>query len=134
MLFNHFWKRQFVVLHCHLLTITRKEDFSSVTFLSDSESSLDPYHFLEVSLPVSETSRNNVIQVPEKCWSALNEKMRTPKLLINLKKIITKRMIYMQNAKNLINLFKVYERLKSPPPFTVHFLLVTRFPCFQIWA
>ena len=63
--------------------------------------------------------------------SALYQKMRTLKLYIILKKIIPKGMTYMPTATKSVSLFNTYERLKFPPPFTVHFLLVTR-PDFSI--
>ena len=73
-----------------------------------------------------------------KCYrsvgSALYQKMRKSKLYIILKKIIIKGMTYTQTATKSINLFNAYERLKSPPPFTVHFLLVTRSQCFRFCA
>ena len=56
--------------------------------------------------------------------NVLYHKMWTPKPYIILKKIITKEITYTQTATKSINLFNAYERLKSPPPFTVHFLLV----------
>ena len=37
-------------------------------------------------------------------------------------------------ATKSISLFNAYERLKSPPLVTVHFLLVTRSQCFRFWA
>ena len=66
--------------------------------------------------------------------SDLCQKMRIPKLYVILKKIITKGMNYTQTATKLINLFNVYERLKSLSPFTFQFLLDTRFRCFRICA
>ena len=66
--------------------------------------------------------------------SALCQNMRTPKLYVILKKIITKRMTYTQTTTKSISLSNAHERLKSAPPlFTVHFLLVTRSQCFRFW-
>ena len=48
-----------------LLTITRTEDISNITFLCYSESSLHLKHILEVYWSVSEIPRSNVIQMPE---------------------------------------------------------------------
>ena len=58
-----------------------------------------------------------------KCWrsvgSALYQKMRTPKLYVILKKIITKKMIYTEIGTKSNSLFSSYEHLKSaPPPFS----------------
>ena len=53
-------------------------------------------------------------------------------MYIILKKIITKRMTYMQTTTKSISLFKAYEHLKSPSP--VHSLNLTGYliPMFPI--
>ena len=66
-----------------------------------------------------------------KCWrsveSALYHKMRTPKLHVILKKIITKRMIYTQTATKSNSLYSSYEHLKIPPPI-VHSSILPSYP------
>ena len=47
--------------------------------------------------------------------SALYQKVRTPKLFIILKKLITKEITYTQTAAKSIGLFNAYDRLKSNP-------------------
>ena len=46
-------------------------------------------------------------------------------MYIILKEIITKGMTYTQTTTKSISLFNIYERLKSPPTFTVHFYKLT---------
>ena len=58
--------------------------------------------------------------------SALHQNLRTPKLYVILKRIITKGMTYTQTATKSISLFKAYESLKSFPP--VHSLNFTSYP------
>ena len=70
----------------------------------------------------------------EKCPKLPLSKMRTQKLCVILKNIITKGMTYTQTETKSIRLFNAYERLNSPPPFTGHFLLVIRSRCLRFWV
>ena len=99
-------------------------------------STLHPY-VIPIPLCIPNTSWKFVgllLKYPEvisfKNWrnvgSALYQKMWTSKLYVILKKIITKGMIYWQTARESINLFNAYERLKSP--FTVPSSFFTKYP------
>ena len=59
--------------------------------------------------------------------------MNTPKLHVILKKVIAKVIIYTQTATKSIRLFNAYERLKSPPSLTIHFLIINPVPMFSIF-
>ena len=82
-----------------LLTVTRKNVIPNITFF------VIPSHLC--TLNISSKYAGLVVKHPREmlleCWrsigSALCQKMRTLKLYVILKKIITKGMTYMQTAK-----------------------------------
>ena len=108
-----------------------KGDISNVTFLCDSVLLCIPNPIWKFFGIFVKHSGVMLFRCRRSVECSLYQNRKTPKLYAILKKRITKGMTYTQTATKSISLLYTYERLKSPPLFTVQFFFGTRSQCFR---